>query len=53
MIGILEQVGTNPANGYTNNGLFQILDMSFESFASGTGASTEDINNIGAGTTLL
>ena len=24
--------------------------MSFESFASGTGASTEDINNIGAGT---
>ena len=40
----------DPANGYTNNGLFQILDMSFESFASGTGASTEDINNIGAGT---
>ena len=36
--------------GYTNNGLFQSLDMTFESYSSGTIATTEDVSNLSAGT---
>ena len=34
--------------GYTNNGLYQTIGMSFDEYSSG--ATTEDLSNLGAGT---
>ena len=36
--------------GYTNNGLFQSLDMSFESYSSGVISSSQDVSDLAAGT---
>ena len=48
IIGTLVQGWNDPANGYTNNGLFQILDMSLSPFGTIVGTS-EDLSSIGAG----
>ena len=40
----------DPASGYTNNGLFQTLGMSFSDYSTGVSETTQDLSGLSAGT---